>query len=145
MVLGISIILISLCLSFIKRLYEARKDKKWIFLIQQNNQNCVHQSVSRNSDFEDLEKAKRYNIASRNQAIASFWQYLIVLFLTSLGGCAQIFIDLEDVSENPWFSILRHLSQPFSVSILIPGLFFIKNKEAQNYIKREFFIDTIFC
>ena len=87
---------------------------------------------------ENLQHHSNFNNCMYNPAIFTPVQYC--MYFIVIGGSYLLALTINDVRLKvyPWLIILRNAPHIITIGIIVPLIFYRKNKSARSYIKREF-------
>ena len=87
---------------------------------------------------ENLQHHSNFNNCTYNPAIFTPVQYC--MYFIVIGGSILLALTINDVRLKvyPWLIILRNAPHIITIGIIVPLIFYRKNKSARSYIKREF-------
>ena len=79
-----------------------------------------------------------FNNCMHNPAILTPLQYGVYFIIIGAAMLLPLTITDERLEMYPWLITLRNAPNAITTGLIIPIVFYVKDKRARNYIKREF-------
>ena len=90
-----------------------------------------------NKQFGNFE-SPNFNNCMHNPAILTPVQYCVYFIVIGAAILLSLVITDKRLEIYPWLILFRNAPHVITIGIIVPLAFYIKNKRARNYIKREF-------
>ena len=94
--------------------------------------------------FENLE-SRNFNNCMHNPEILTPVQYCVYFIIIGAAFLLSLMITDIRLEIYPWLIIFRNAPHIITIGIIVPLIFFIKNRRARSYIKREFWNQAPDC